>query len=35
MTCHSFYKAHHAEYLRRATPRNPRVRQDLIEGKTY
>jgi hypothetical protein len=36
MTSHSFYKAHHAEYLRRhrATPRTPRVRQDLAERKT-
>lgn len=37
MTAHSFYKAHHDEYLRRhrATPRTPRIRRDLVERKQY
>jgi hypothetical protein len=36
MTAHSFYQAHHDEYLRRhrAIPRNPRARQDRVERKT-
>jgi hypothetical protein len=36
MTAHSFYMAHHDEYLRRhrASPRNPRVWQDRAERKT-
>lgn len=36
MTAHSFYMAHHDHYLRRhrATPRLPRIRQDLVERET-
>lgn len=36
MTAHSFYKAHHAEYLRqhRATPRNPRIHTERTETRT-
>ena len=37
MTSHSYYMAHHAEYLRRnmPTPRNPRIRQDRAERRTH
>jgi hypothetical protein len=37
MNGHSFYKAHHDEYLRRhrAAPRNPRIRQDRAERRTH
>lgn len=36
MTAHSFYQAHHDEYLRRhrATPRNPRFRTERNETRT-
>jgi hypothetical protein len=36
MTAHSFYMAHHSEYLRRHTapPRNPRTDQDRAERRT-
>lgn len=36
MTAHSFYLAHHDEYLRRhrASPRVGRIRQDRVERKT-
>jgi hypothetical protein len=37
MSSHSYYMAHHAEYLRRhrPIPRNPRIRQDLAERRTH
>ncbi len=36
MNGHSFYMAHHDEYLRRhqPAPRNPRISQDLAERST-